>query len=261
MAPAQDIKTEPLVEMREICKYFGGVCALDRINFDLYPGEVEGLAGDNGAGKSTLVKILAGVLKPDSGSIYYGKRRVAFRDPRDARKLGIEIVHQDLALCENMDVSTNIFLGRELMRNFLGISILNKRKMEAEARKILDSLGIEIPSLRVPVRNLSGGQRQAVAIARAIYFKAKVLIMDEPTAALGVKEKEKVIDIIRNLKASGVAIVLIAHNLEELFSVTDRIVVLKNGRKIGTRISKQTSRDDILTMMINGIDETGQRIE
>jgi len=247
----------PVVEMRGMAKHFGGVIALDKVDFAVYPNEVVAIAGDNGAGKTTLIKILSGVFTPDEGDIFFEGRKVSIGNPMDARNMGIETIYQDLALADNMDVPTNVFLGRELMKPlFAGfLKLFDKKKMILESRRLLDSMRIRIDSLGVPVQFLSGGQRQIVAIARSIYFKTKVLIMDEPTAALGVEETDTVLGLIRNLKEGGISIVLICHNLTHVFTVSDRIVVLKTGRKISERPAEGTDPDEIAKIIITGRDE------
>lgn len=245
---------KPIVEMKGISKYFGGVTALENVDFDLHAGEVVGLAGDNGAGKSTLIKILSGVLTADSGEIFINSERVHFRSPREARDVGIETIYQNLALTENLNVSQNMFLGREIQRNGLWRLILDKKQMLQASRSVIDRLKIEISSFKVPVRYLSGGQRQAVAIGRAIVFDTRILIMDEPTAALGVEETQKVLELIKQMKKVGVSIIMICHNLEDLFAVADRIVVLKNGRRVGSRATEGTTKDEIVRMLILGSD-------
>ena len=256
MTQSRDPSAVPLVEMRGISRAFGGVAALQNVDLSVYRNEVVALLGDNGAGKSTLIKILAGALSADTGEILLDGRKVSIASPRDAKDLGIETVYQDLALCDNLDVPTNLFLGRELMRPILGplISIFDRRKMAAETRDLLGRLKIELGSLQIPVRSLSGGQRQSVAIAKSVYFNAKLVIMDEPTAALGVRQTEKVLGLVRELRQSGLAIVYISHILEDVFRVADRMVVLKNGRKVGERLTARTDRDEIVRMMITGVD-------
>jgi D-xylose transport system ATP-binding protein len=253
---SRDPSAVPLVEMRGISRAFGGVAALQNVDLAVYRNEVVALLGDNGAGKSTLIKILAGALSADTGEILLDGRKVSIDSPRDAKDLGIETVYQDLALCDNLDVPTNLFLGRELMRPILGplLSIFDRRRMAGETRDLLGRLKIELGSLQIPVRSLSGGQRQSVAIAKSVYFNAKLVIMDEPTAALGVRQTEKVLGLVRELRQSGLAIVYISHILEDVFRVADRMVVLKNGRKIGERLTARTDRDEIVRMMITGVD-------
>ena len=254
--PQSPDATPPLVEMRGISRAFGGVAALQNVDLAVNRNEVVALLGDNGAGKSTLIKILAGALAADTGDILLDGRAASIASPRDAKDLGIETVYQDLALCDNLDVPTNLFLGRELMRPVLGplLSIFDRRRMARETRDLLGRLKIELGSLQTPVRSLSGGQRQSIAIAKSVYFNAKLIIMDEPTAALGVRQTEKVLALVRELKQSGLAIVYISHILEDVFRVADRMIVLKNGRKVGERLTAGTSRDEIVRMMITGVD-------
>ena len=238
----------PLVEMQGISKRFGAVQALKDVCLTLYPGEVLGLVGDNSAGKSTLMKILAGAYQPDHGRIFFQGELVCLTSPRDARALGIAMVYQDFALAENMDVAQNIFLGR-----WPGRFVVNRRAMEAAARAVLEELGIEMPSLRQPVAGLSGGRKQAVAIARAFSASPKVLIMDEPTANLSQAAAQHVLEMVKILKAKGVSVIIINHRIEEVFHVTDRITVLKQGRNVGTRVTAQTDPDEILEMIITGL--------
>jgi D-xylose transport system ATP-binding protein len=238
----------PLVEMKNISLRFGGNQALDNVSINLYPGEVVGLLGHNGAGKSTLIKVLSGAYKADSGQIFVDGQEVSIRTPQDSQKFGIETIYQSLALADNLDAVANIFLGREKVNGV----VLNEDEMELEARKTLDRLRVKIPSLRVPVANMSGGQRQTVAIGRAVYFKAKVLIMDEPTAALGPEETKKVNDLVQALKAEGVGIFLISHDLHDVSDLSDRLTVMKNGKVVGTVNTKDVSEDDVLGMIIAG---------
>ncbi len=242
----------PLLEVRNLSKRFGGVHALERVTFDLHAGEVLALAGDNGAGKSTLIKIVSGVFPPTEGEILYQGRPVAFANPQDARDAGIETIYQDLALADNLDVGANVFLGREPMTRFLGLPRIDRKRMREEAAKSLEVLDIHLDRLDRPVRALSGGQRQAVAIGRAIHWNARVLIMDEPTAALGVPEQRKVVDLIRSLKAKGVGVIFISHNLADIFAVSDRIVVLRRGVKAGERPIAAANPDEIVRLMVGG---------
>ncbi len=242
----------PIVEMQGICKRFGGVQALDHADLVLYTGEVHALVGDNAAGKSTLIKILSGAEVMDEGTLLFEGRPVQIREPRDAKALGIETVYQDLALADNLDVPANVFLGRELVRPGAARFLLDLRRMEREARTLLDRLKIWLPNLRQAVRNLSGGQRQSVAVARCIYFNARVVILDEPTAALGVAEAAKLHELVRDLRAHGLAVVMISHNLNHVFGVSDRITVMKTGRTVGTRIVAQTSQEEIVRMILTG---------
>jgi len=243
----------PLLEARHICKRFGGVHALEDVSLALAPGEVVALAGDNGAGKSTLIKIISGVFQPDEGEIHYRGDHVMLANPHDARDRGIETIYQDLALADNLDVGANVFLGREPMRRVLGfIPVIDRARMREEAARALDTLDIGLDRLDRPVRALSGGQRQCVAIGRALHWRARVLIMDEPTAALGVPEQRKVIALIRGLRSSGVGIIFISHNLGDIFAVSDRIVVLRRGIKAGERMTADTNPDEIVRLMVGG---------
>jgi ABC-type sugar transport system ATPase subunit len=243
---------EPILEAKGISIRFGGVDALNNVSFALARGEVLGLAGDNGAGKSTLIKIVSGVYPAQQGEIWLEGRRLALRDPQDARAHGIETIYQDLALADNLDVGSNIFLGREPMVRRFGWPMIDRPQMRRVAREVLERLDIEIPERKLgrPVQMLSGGQRQAIAIGRAIYWNARVLIMDEPTAALGVPEQHKVMELIRSLKQAGVSIILISHNLHDLFAVSDRIVVLRRGEKAGERQVADTHGDEIVRLMV-----------
>ncbi len=244
--------SEPLLEARNISKRFGGVHALEDVSFRVEPGEVVALAGDNGAGKSTLIKIISGVFQPDEGELRYAGEKVVFENPQDARGRGIETIYQDLALADNLDVGANIFLGREPMRRVFGLPMIDRKRMREEAAHALDALDIGLERLDRPVRALSGGQRQCVAIGRAIHWKARVLIMDEPTAALGVPEQRRVMALIRSLKSSGVGVIFISHNLADIFDVTDRIVVLRRGINVGERPTPGANADEIVRMMVGG---------
>ena len=257
MTMAMQSSDSPLLDVRAVSKRFGGVEALKGVSLQLHPGEVVALAGDNGAGKSTLIKAIAGVHQPDHGEIWYDGARVQFASPREARDRGIETIYQDLALADNLDVGANVFLGREPASRFLGIlPRIDRPAMREAARRTMASLDIEIeiPSgkLTLPVRTLSGGQRQAVAIGRAIYWNAKVLIMDEPTAALGVPEQRKVMALIQRLKTQNVAVIFISHNLGDILAVADRILVLRRGVKAGERRIGETDGDEIVKLMVGG---------
>jgi len=223
----------PVVEMRNIKKNFAAVQALRGVDLVLQYGEVLGLVGDNAAGKSTLMKVLSGAYIPDDGEILIEGKNVHMADPLHARRLGIEMVYQDLALANNLDVTANVFLGREAVSARLGLfSVMDGRRMEQEAQRLLGRLKIDIPSVRLLVERLSGGQRQAVAIARTMAFNSKVIIMDEPTAALSVAAISKVLDLVRELKAQGASIIVVSHRLEDIYSVSDRLIVMRQGRKV-----------------------------
>lgn len=239
----------PLVELKDISIAFGGVQAVDRVSIDLYPGEVVGLLGHNGAGKSTLIKCLSGAYKADSGEIRINGNPVTIASPRDAREHNIETIYQTLALADNLDAPANLFLGREIVT---GTGMLNDAKMEAETRKIMARLNPNFRKLNAPVKALSGGQRQSVAIARAVYFNARILIMDEPTAALGVHETQMVCDLIMELKAQGLGIFLISHDTRQMMSLCDRVSVMKNGKLVATVRVEHVTEDDILGMIIMG---------
>lgn len=239
----------PLVELKNISLSFGGVRAVDNVSLDLYPGEVVGLLGHNGAGKSTLIKILAGAYQMDEGEIWIEGKKVSIQSPRDARRHNIETIYQTLALADNLDAPSNLFLGRELTNRF---GFVDDSRMESETRKIMARLNPNFKKISEPVSALSGGQRQSVAIARAVYFNAKILIMDEPTAALGVHESKMVADLIKELKAQGLGIFLISHDTREMLDLCDRVSVMKNGALIGTEKVGDVTEDDILSMIIMG---------
>ena len=247
----------PLLETRGLSKRFGGVHALDAVDFRLRAGEVVALAGDNGAGKSTFTKLVSGVMAPTAGEIRLGGAPVRLDGPDAARRHGIETIYQDLALADNLDVGANVFLGREKMTRFLFLPRVDRRGMRAEAARALARLDIRIDHLDHPVRALSGGQRQAVAIGRAIHFDARVIIMDEPTAALGVPEQRKVMELIRSLRAQRLGVIFISHNLADMFAVSDRIVVLRRGRLAGERATAATEPEEIVRLMVGRDDAIG----
>lgn len=227
------VKEMPIVEMRNIKKSFGAVQALRGVDVVLYHNEVLGLVGDNAAGKSTLMKVLSGAYIPDEGEIFIEGKKVHITNPWDARRYGIEMVYQDLALADNLDVAANVFMGREAVSVKLGpLSVMDEHYMEQETQHLLDRLKIDISSVRLKVESLSGGQRQSVAIARATAFNMKVIIMDEPTAALSVAAISKVLDLVRELKARGHSIIISSHRLEDIYQVSDRMMVLRHGRKV-----------------------------
>ena len=244
-----------ILEVNNISKRFGGVKALDRVSIKLNEGEVLALAGDNGAGKSTLIKIISGVYTSDEGEISFNGRKILNNNPNYSRNLGIETIYQDLALADNLDVPSNIFLGREPIKKTLKfLHRLDRNFMYEQSLDVLESLKIEIPksSLTQPVASLSGGQRQAIAISRAIYWNAKILIMDEPTAALGVPEQRKVLELIDTLKKSSIGIIFISHNLNDIFSASDSICVLRQGKKVCEKMISQTNKDEIVSYMVRG---------
>ncbi len=226
-------ESTPVVEMHNIKKNFAAVQALKGVDLVLHHNEVLGLVGDNAAGKSTLMKVLSGAYIPDEGEIFMEGQKIHLTDPLHARRLGIEMVYQDLALANNLDVTANVFLGRERVGWHFGpFGVMNSHQMEQESQRLLGRLKIDIPSVRLLVERLSGGQRQAVAIARATAFNSKVIIMDEPTAALSVAAISKVLDLVRELKAQGASIIIISHRLEDVYSVSDRMIILRQGRKV-----------------------------
>ncbi|TFG62880.1 MAG: sugar ABC transporter ATP-binding protein [Spirochaetales bacterium] len=214
-------------------------------------GEVVAVLGDNGAGKSTLIKMISGVYKPDGGEILLEGRQMKMETPMDALAVGIETIYQDLALAENLNVSSNIFLGREKTRRSLGLfNVLDHEYMTEESKHVLDRLDIHIPSLKSTIRTLSGGQRQAVAISRSIYWDAKVLIMDEPTAALGIAEQKKVLALVNSLKSQGIGIIIISHQMYDVFEVADRIVVMRRGQKVAERLISETNPDEVVGLIV-----------
>jgi len=246
---SKELETTPIIELKDVSKHFGGIQALRGVSLDLYEGEILGIVGHNGAGKSTLIKVLSGAYTADSGKIYYEGREVEIKSPRDSKALNIETIYQNLALADNLNVPANLFLGREI-RNRAGV--LDESRMEAETLKMLERLNLKIKSLKVRVVKLSGGQRQCIAIGRAVYFKAKILIMDEPTAALGVEETERVHALMQQLKNEGIAIILISHDLHDVFGLSDRIAVMKNGALVGVKKTHETTKEEILSMIILG---------
>jgi len=248
-APAGAPAQAPLVEMRGINVAFGGVKAVDGVNVDLRQGEVIGLVGGDGAGKSTLMRALSGAHKADSGQIFVKGRPVTLANPRDAKALGIETIYQNLALADNIAAPGNLFLGREIVTN---VGSLDDSAMEQATRKVMGRLNPNFKRFRSPVRNLSGGQRQSVAIARAVHFNAKILIMDEPTAALGPAETAQVRDLIRQLKSEGLGIFLVSHDIHDVIDLADRISVMYHGRLVGTVNKDDVTVDDVLGMIILG---------
>jgi D-xylose transport system ATP-binding protein len=246
---AVDRSGAPLVDMRNIHVSFGGVRAVDDVSIDLYRGEVIGLVGGNGAGKSTLMRVLSGAHPADSGEIRIGGQPVAISNPREAQKLGIETIYQTLALADNLDAPANLFLGREL-RTRLGT--LDDSAMEDQTRRVMGRLNPNFKAFKRPVLRLSGGQRQAVAIARAVHFNANILIMDEPTAALGPAETAQVHAVVRQLKSDGIGIFLISHDIHDVFDLSDRISVMYHGRIVGTVDKDKVTTDEVLAMIILG---------
>lgn len=243
-----------LLCLKGISKSFGGIQALSNVDLEVMPGEVLAIVGDNGAGKSTLIKIIAGVYRADEGEYFFDGRRVMPQSPEDVKKLGIETVYQNLGLCENLDVTANFFLGRERYRTIFGLKVLERRRMEEEARRALAELGSSaVDQTRKKVRYLSGGQRQAIAIARAASWGSRVVMLDEPTAALGVKESRKALDLIIALRQKGLSIILISHNMEHVFMVADRIFVMRQGRCAGVRVKSATTPSDIVRLIMGAV--------
>jgi ribose transport system ATP-binding protein len=241
----------PILSVQNVSKHFGGVQALNKVSFDVFPGEVVALAGDNGAGKSTVIKAISGVFGYEDGDILLDGRRIAFASPQEARDNGIETIYQDLALADNLSIGANIFLGREPMKKIFGfLPAIDRQKMADAARETMRRLDFHVKRLDAPVVAFSGGQRQAVAIGRAMYWNARLVIMDEPTAALGVPEQRKVIALIQSLKAEGKGIIFISHNLRDIFEVADRIVVFRHGENAGERKPAETSGDEIVRLMV-----------
>lgn len=239
----------PLVEMRDIRVSFGGVHAVDGVSIDLYPGEVMGLVGGNGAGKSTLMRVLSGAHVADAGQILIDGHPVIIHNPRDAKAHAIETIYQTLALADNLDAPANVFLGREKVDR---VGALDDGAMESETRKILGRLNPRFRNFKTAVKSISGGQRQAVAIGRAIYFNARVLIMDEPTAALGPAETTQVRDLIAQLKSEGIGIFLISHDIHDVYDLADRISVMLHGKLVGTVNKNDVTTDEVLGMIIMG---------
>jgi ABC-type sugar transport system ATPase subunit len=236
-----------VLEMKNIHKSFGGLHALEDVNLELGMSEILGLVGDNAAGKSTLMKILTGAYHADKGKILFGGKEVHITNPIISKRLGIEMVYQDFELCPNLDVPSNIFLGREVMGKFM--RPLKNRQMEKRAVEILHRLKIDIKNPRLKVSRLSGGQQQAVAIGKAVSFNPKVVIMDEPTASLAVKEIEKVLGLILRLKEHGISIIIISHRLDDIFTVSDRIFILKHGQRVDVKAAAETDKDEIVRLM------------
>ena len=243
---------DPLVSMRGITKKFGGVTALENVDLDAYAGEVLAIVGDNGAGKSTLIKILTGVYQPTSGAITLNGAPLTMGSHSDAIAVGIDAVYQTLALADHLDPAANMFLGSELTKSFLGLRILDNKRMRAEAERVLfERLGVRLKSMSVATESLSGGQRQAVAIARAVYHAdLRVLVMDEPTAALGPQETARTLTLIKTLREQGLAVILISHSLDDVFAVSDRVQVMRRGRRAGVVQTSASSQQEVLGLIV-----------
>ncbi|MEM1589250.1 MAG: ATP-binding cassette domain-containing protein [Candidatus Bathyarchaeia archaeon] len=253
----------PMLQLQGIVKRFGGVIALRNVDFSINEGEVVGLVGDNGAGKSTLIKIIVGVYQPDEGVILLDGKPIKFSSPVDAWKNKIVAVYQELALAEKLNAVENIFLAHEIVKPFLGIKILDRRKMTQKAKDLLARLGLELKDLHVPVMKLSGGERQAVALSRALNLDARLICMDEPTAALAVGESEKVLSFVHKLKNKGKAVIFISHNIEHVFKVVDRIVVLRHGQIVADVAVELVDRDTVVKLITGTLErwplERGQK--
>ena len=245
----------PILAIEHLYKSFGPVEALRDVDFAVNAGEVVALLGDNGAGKSTLVKIIAGAIQPDAGELLFEGRPVVLDNPTAAKELGIETVYQDLSICPNMDVVANFFMGRELTRNILGLKVLRERAMRQETERTLRDIGTNIPSVLTNMEHLSGGQRQAVELCRFVHWGGKLVLLDEPFAALGVRQTHRGLELIEQVRARGVAVIVITHNMLHAFQVADRIVVLRQGRVAGVRAVGETTTDEVVTLI------TGERID
>ncbi len=242
----------PMLEVRDLVKSFGPVEALRGVSFGVQAGEVLGLIGDNGAGKSTLIKCVAGIIRPDSGRILVGSNVVEPSSPREAHALGIETVHQDLALIDSLDVTGNLFLNREIMYRPHAVGWMNKRRMHHQARDILENLHINIPSVRFPIEKLSGGQRQAVAVGRSVAWGRRIVLMDEPAAALGVEQSQHVLELIRTLRDRGLVVLLISHNMHEVLEVCTRAVVLRHGAAVADLALEGITTRDLVQLITTG---------
>lgn len=253
------VSNTPVLSVQNIHKSFGAVKALRGVTLDVRPGEVVALVGDNGAGKSTTIKMISGALQPDDGELVFEGHRVAMTGPSDAEALGIQTVYQDLALCDNLDIVENLFLGREIMRPLIPgiLKVTNRPEMEARAIPVLRDLGINLPPLNTTVASLSGGQRQTVAVARSVLWGSKLVMLDEPTAALGVAQTKAVLELVLRLAKSGVAVLVISHNLSDIFKVADRITVLRLGRTIGTFVKNETTPEHIVGAITGATEEVG----
>jgi D-xylose transport system ATP-binding protein len=246
---------EPILQLQGISKRFGAVQALAEVDFEVYAGEVVGLVGDNGAGKSTLAKIISGVYRPDAGQYRIAGHEVSVNSPREATVLGIETVYQDLALCDNLDVVANLYLGREQMHSLVPgfLKTIDEVNMEQAAVQVVGVLRVHLPSIRAPIATLSGGQRQSVAVARAVMWNSRVVLLDEPTAALGVEQTRQVKDLIRRLRERGLAVVVISHNLVDIFDVSDRIIVLRLGRRVATFDTHTANPEQVVAAITGAI--------
>ena len=244
------MENDIVVKMENISKYYGNISALNNANLYLRKGEVLGLVGDNAAGKSTITKILSGAVIPDKGKIYLNQKEKIFKNPSDAKSNKIEMVYQDLSLCDSLDVSGNLFLGREIIRNFFGFNFLNKNQMNLESQKILNELSIKVKSTKQKVEFLSGGQRQSIAIGKAISSNPEVLIMDEPTSALAIAEVESVLRLINEVKKRGVSVILITHRLQDIFKVCDRVTVMFEGKDVADKSIQELDLNKLVSLIV-----------
>jgi simple sugar transport system ATP-binding protein len=247
----------PVVEMKTISKTFGAVKALQNVNFEVMPSEIVGLVGDNAAGKSTLMKILSGAYVADRGEVLIYGKKAHISNPLDSRTLGIEMLYQNFALAGNINIYENIFLGRELTKDYFWklFKILNKKDMGERSSELISRLKIDIPSVYKKVKELSGGQQQSVAISRVIGFNPRLIIMDEPTANLGIKEVGRLLDLVARLRDQGISVIFISHRLDDIFSVGDRVIVLKRGKRVGMRYIKETTQNEVLRLIVGGEEE------
>jgi ABC-type sugar transport system ATPase subunit len=257
VAALVDEARSPLFEAHGISKHFGSVVALEGVDFEVYAGEICALIGDNGAGKSTLIKILSGAYQPDAGTIYMRGQPVVFHSPRDARAAGIETVYQDLALAPDLDVTSNLFLGREITQpGLLGrLDFYNQRAMREQAEKHLRELKVTIKSPRQTVDTLSGGQRQSVAVARAVFWGKEIVILDEPTAALGVAQSGMVLQLMQRIRDQGTAVIFISHNMPHVWEVSNRMIVLRHGRRAGTLYPQEATMDQAVSLMTGAVSQ------
>jgi ABC-type sugar transport system ATPase subunit len=250
--------SEPILSLKGITKRFGGLTAVNNVSLEINAGEVVALLGDNGAGKSSLIKCVSGVYQPEEGEIWFAGQKRSFSKPIDSRGAGIETIYQDLALAQNLDVPANIFLGREMKRSWFGglVKTLDNKNMLDSSRGSVEALDIVFPSLTQPIESLSGGQRQAVAIARGIYWNAKLMIMDEPTNNLGVPEQQKVLELITKLRSQGTPVILITHTMPDVFAVADRILVMHRGRVVTEKRARETNASELVQYMVGALDDT-----
>lgn len=250
---AESVNQKPILEVINITKRFGSVIALKEVNLKIYGNEIVGIVGDNGAGKSTLIKIISGNFQPDEGILLFDGKEVRFKSPSDSRKLGIETVYQDLSLCDNLDATSNLFIGREMCRNFLGLNIIQKRAMNKITADVISKIGIDFPSINEKIEFLSGGQRQAVALGRFVAWGKRLILLDEPTSAIGVRETGKVLELIKESRKEDNGIIIISHNLQQVFEVATRIIVLRHGEVVGVREKSATNPDEIVSLITGAI--------